>query len=54
MEGTVTWLALVSAINLLLNSLTFLLVLAQNLRLTSYITTSEWREHADRRERGID
>jgi hypothetical protein len=50
-ESPVSWIALVTGLNLVLNSLTFLLVLAQNLRLTSYLTTAEWRDNMARRDR---
>jgi hypothetical protein len=50
-ESTVTWVALVTGVNLLLNSLTFLLILAQTLRLTSYLTTLEWRQNMHQRDR---
>jgi len=47
-EGTVTWFALGLAINLAINSVTLLLTLAQNLRLTSYLSTREYEERVRR------
>jgi hypothetical protein len=49
-ESTVSWVALVVAINLGLNSLTFLLVLAQNLRLSSYLSMREYHIYEGRRD----
>jgi hypothetical protein len=49
-EGAVSWVALVSGLNLAINSITLLFVVAQSLRLTSYLTTAEWRETMRRRE----
>lgn len=52
MESPVTWVALMSALNVAINSVTLLLVLAQSLRLTSYLTTREWQHAQERREAG--
>lgn len=37
MEGSVTWVALAAALNLGINSLTLLLVIAQNLRMSTFL-----------------
>jgi hypothetical protein len=53
-ESPVSWVALVAGLNLAINSLTLLFVVAQSLRLTSYLTTAEWQEAMRRRERNSD
>jgi hypothetical protein len=42
-EGSVSWFALGLVLNLAINSVTLLLTLAQNLRLTNYLSAEEWR-----------
>lgn len=44
MEGAVSWVALVAGLNLAINSVTLLFVVAQSLRLTSFLTTAEFRD----------
>ena len=51
MEGSVTWFALGLAVNLIVNSVSLLFVIAQTLRLTSYLSTREYRDSIDRRLR---
>jgi len=48
-EGTVTWVALGLATNLIINSVSLLFVVAQSLRLTSYLSTREYRDQVERR-----
>lgn len=52
MESPVTWVAAVAVFNLAINSVTLLFVIAQSLRLTSYLTTAEWQQEMARREPG--
>jgi hypothetical protein len=48
----VTWLALGVAVNLAINSITLLLTLAQNLRLSRYLDMRDYQDAIERRERG--
>lgn len=49
MESTVTWVSLGLACNLIVNSVSLLFIVAQSLRLTSYLSTREYRDQIERR-----
>jgi len=51
MEGPVTWTVLLSLINLAIQSATLLFVISHSLRLTSYLSTREYRDAVARADR---